>query len=605
MAASLLNTCYLCSDFSRRNLIGVSEDLEEHVLVTCRGVVKQYNVRLQKQIQSWTTKSWHPFTSAAVCDPVSNNVVAVINNSIISQWNHTEDDIDKLKRENFETPIYQLLVTGGTVYVIFTSGRVEDLLTALRTRKEPKPGCVKESESITYAAINKEDDLVVLLVKNEDNILKLMRLHLSNFSLSPLSCNLMMKDAYLTGICLVSTRLFTLWSNGNMHSHNLLSSPIEKLPGRYYSTVSSVSASKKTKIVPVAPSHIAIVGADTKDEGGVLVLWDVKFAMVTSSRRLKMYHDSPMSWVSSLGIIVVDGGYLTCTPYNIAESTLATVFGSRVSNDNESEPEMCYGWDTSVDMEKSEVLMNTIFVNKSERLVEILRSLNKLSLSESLLVSNVISPLIEKKELLLLYEVMDVFEDVPESCLVSVLQFYLQCDETEFDGLMKYPPMQMECKVYKEKEVVKCPFGPGKAHFINAVLGKPHTDVQLTKELNKLSFEDSLSIIQYLYFLILAGEVLLCPGEEGVKRDLSLAEVSEWLSLILDTKYHQLVMTSQVPIHRLLLSCFTQLTDMRKLLQELINLEPMIKRIVEEDNTHQQENMSCSGYSLERLVITR
>ncbi|XP_064089038.1 nucleolar protein 11-like isoform X2 [Macrobrachium nipponense] len=598
MAATLLNTRFLCSDFNLKNLIGVSENFEEHLIITCRGFVKIYNVRDQKLIQSWTTKTWHPFTSPAVYDPESKKIVAVINHSSISRWNHAEDDIDKVKRENFETSINQLIVSGGTVYVVFNSGRIEDLESALKSRKEVKPGCIEGNETITYAAVEKEKNIAVMVVKDQESHLKVWKLHLGDGS-SPVCCNMVVKDENLTAICMLSAKLYTLWSSGVMYCHNLHSDPIERLPGRQYSTVNVIEASRNARILPVSSSHMALIGADLKDEegkkisfgeryslqsmpelsratlqaaqlakensfscfshtyaGSLLVLWDVKFAMVTSTRRLKMYYDPPYAWVSSVGIIVVDGGSLSCTPYVIANSTLATVFGSRISSEAECPPETCYGWDATVDVKKGET--QTIYANKSEKLNEVLRSVNKLSLSESILAGTVIGPMVENKELALLHEVIAVFEDIPESYLVKVIQCYLRCKDSEFDGLFKYPVMQMEVKCQGEEGVVRCPFGPGKASFINAVLRKSYTDTHLAKELNMLSFEDSLSLIQYLYFLIVAGEVLLCPGNEA----LSLAEVSEWLSLILDTKYHQLILSSEVDVHRLLLSCFSRITDM-------------------------------------------
>lgn len=52
-----------------------------------------------------------------------------------------------------------------------------------------------------------------------------------------------------------------------------------------------------------------------------------------------------------------------------------------------------------------------------------------------------------------------------------------------------------------------CPFSAAKAHFINGVLQKPFTDVQLIIYLPRLSFEHALSLIQYLHFIITTGEV--------------------------------------------------------------------------------------------------
>lgn len=61
---------------------------------------KLFQVLDRRQVRSWSTKSWHPFTSAAVVDPASSNLIVVINGNSISQWSREEDDIDNVKRYN-------------------------------------------------------------------------------------------------------------------------------------------------------------------------------------------------------------------------------------------------------------------------------------------------------------------------------------------------------------------------------------------------------------------------------------------------------------------------------------------------------------------------
>ena len=58
--------------------------------------------------------------------------------------------------------------------------------------------------------------------------------------------------------------------------------------------------------------------------------------------------------------------------------------------------------------------------------------------------------LIEEKNLLLLDEVITAFEDIPEAYLIKVIQFYLSCDDSSFEGLFKYPDMQTEVKNEEE-----------------------------------------------------------------------------------------------------------------------------------------------------------
>nr|XP_045625265.1 nucleolar protein 11-like [Procambarus clarkii] len=607
MAASLLSTSFLCSDFSPRNLLGVNTDVEEHVLITSKSVVKRYNVLDRRQIRSWTTKSWNPFTSAAVYDKESNKVVSVISNTTLSQWSHEDDDIDKVKRHAFETPIHQLLASEGTVYVVFTSGQIENLATALNSRKQVKPGFLSEGESICYVQIIKNAKLVVMVVEKEGSPLRLFRLELTEcMSSASVSHSLTLANAQLSGICaLSSSELVTLWSTGDIYSFDLQTEYLEKLPGRQRATEKSIVASKNSKILELSPSHIAIVGLDKGDEGGLLVLWDIKFAMVTSCRKLKMYHNPPLAWVLTEGVIVAEGGSLALIPYVVQESNLATVFGTKVSETREFPSEVCHSWLNEKHRAHQEMVpkeaTQTIFCNKSKELGNIVQNLHRGALSESILVAEVLAQLIDQKKLRLLDEAIDVFSNIPETCLVDALNFYLQCKDMEFEGLCQCPPLQMEFEPLEEDgDKIICPFNSAKAHFINGVLQKPFTDVQLLIDLPRISFSNALVLIQYLHYLIATGEAEENP--EGV-RVPSLCQASLWLSMLFDTNYHQLVLTSEVSIHRLLLSCFTHITNLRKFLEGLVDTEPLVKWVLEAKSLPKQTHSSAL-YSIERLIIS-
>ncbi|XP_070001024.1 nucleolar protein 11 isoform X3 [Penaeus vannamei] len=622
MASSLHNTSFLCSDFHVRNLLGVSVDENEHILITCKGVVKLYNVLDRRQVRSWSTKSWHPFTSGAVTVPTTNNLAVVINGNSISQWSREEDDIDNVKRYNFEAPIHQLLVSADKVYTVFTNGEIEELQSAISTRRESKQGFLQEDETITYVQIIESTNTALIATKKREqaSCTKLYELQLNQSGgRSPRGYDLAVANCTLTGLCALSSSiLITLWSNGDMYSFDLRNDSLEKLPGKKHATETSVIPSKITKILELSPSHIALVGMGKGDEesqicdysthgrphcivlGGLIVLRDLSFAMTVCSRKLKMYHDPPLAWVTPDGIVVAEGGSLALIPYTVKESNLATVFGTKAS-DYEYTSEVCRSWNLGTEEAVPEEAQETIYTNKSTELTHIIRELRKDTLTESLLVTHLVNILLEQKKTRLLNETLDAFRDIPEACLVDIANYYLSCSDADFEGLCKCPPMETKCVIPgDEPEEVTCPFGKAKAHFVNGLLRKPFTDILLSPELYRLGFDCALSLIQYLHFILAAGEAELVPEEAS--RVPSVAQASSWLSLLLDTKYQHLVMTSQVDIHRLLLSCFTQVNNLRIFLEGLMDVEPLVKRVVEAKVLPPQ--MNSSSYSLERLTIT-
>lgn len=604
MAATLHQTGLLFGGFAPKNLLGVSEDEDGHLLVSFRSFIKRYNVTDRQQVRNWTTKSWHPFTSAAVYQREGSRVVAVVSGSILAQWSLEHHDLDSSKRSSFETPIHTLLTSGDSVLVVFATGHVEKLSTTLlASRKKPRPGFLGAEETITYVEIVKEASLMVMLAQKEGSSPTLYTLPLGESVSQPQdSHSLTLSSAHLTGICAMSSaKLVTLWSTGAIHIFEFQHDYLEKLPGRLHTTEQQAVAAKPTKILELSPSHVAVVGQDNEDEGGVIVLRDIKFGLVTSTQPLKMYYRPPHAWVTPSGLVVVEGGSLALIPFTVKESNLATVFGSRVAETKGFPSEMCRNWakenlQEAVPKEAKE----TIYSKKSVELNKVMQDVDRGALTESMMATEVIARLIELKKLNLLREAMNVFVDVPESSLVDVLTFYLDQPSMAFEGLCVTPHMPMEYDPQEEEgEKVVCPFQGAKAYFINGVLRRPFTDVQLLAALPKMCFDHVLSLIKYLHFLIAAGEVNLSPEE---KEGPSLRQASLWLSLLLDTNYHQLVMSSEVDIHRLLLSCFTQVSGMIKFLEGMADIELLARRIVKGEPLSKHTHTSAP-YSLERLVI--
>lgn len=56
----------------------------------------------------------------------------------------------------------------------------------------------------------------------------------------------------------------------------------------------------------------------------------------------------------------------------------------------------------------------------------------------------VIKCLIERHKLELLNETVDTFSAIPESGLIDVLMYYLQCADEHFTGITEVPQLQME-----------------------------------------------------------------------------------------------------------------------------------------------------------------
>ncbi|KAG0721443.1 hypothetical protein GWK47_046468 [Chionoecetes opilio] len=258
----------------------------------------------------------------------------------------------------------------------------------LASRKNPRQGFLDAGETITYVEIVTEARLIVMLVEKQGGSRTLYRLPLGECVSQPQdSHSLALNDARLTGVCATSSaKLITLWSTGAMYVFEFQNDYLENLPGRLHATEQQVIADKPTKILELSPSHIAIVGQDKEDEGGVIVLRDIKFSLVTSTQPLKMYHRPPPAWVTASGLVVVEGGSLAMIPFTVQESNLATLFGSRIAETKGFPSEGCHSW-AKMEGQLEDVpkeAKETIYSNKSAGLNKVMAQINRGALSESM-----------------------------------------------------------------------------------------------------------------------------------------------------------------------------------------------------------------------------
>ncbi|CAL4155689.1 unnamed protein product, partial [Meganyctiphanes norvegica] len=628
MAASLQASSFLCSDFTTRNLLGVTEDDSQHSLITCRGVVRRYNVSDRKQVGSWTTKSWNPFTAAAVRDTKSGKIIAVINKTSLTQWNNDDDNIDNVKKYNFKDAIERLVVAGEQVYVVFVNGRVKELSAAFKSRKINSDPLLEEGQVIQDVWVLPDIKKSVVLSTGPDGY-QLSCMSLSDDNVEYERFPLHYHDAALTGVCVVNpARLITLWSTGDLCNYDLGSFNGMRCPGVKMATVKELCITRNTKLLPLSEQHMAIIGMDKAGEGGMVALWDLTFSMVVSSRKLKMYHDPPLGWLTSESIVVTDGAALVLLPYTLSQSSLATVFGSKISECTAAMTDACVGWDN--DGPKPEAL-STLYSEKSPTLQLAIRDLNKGVLAESLIAKELVPVLLQRKQPKLIDEMLSTFESVPESSLVDILDFYIKSSDSVFDNILtqtlpSLPPMP-EPDPDREEPVAKNPFSAAKGYFICHVLRRPFTTTQLVQELPRMTFSNALLLIQYLHFLLTTGQAGLhadgtcteliatnfqglIPNTVSASQDEdsksspvfpSVSVCSQWLSYLLDTHYHQLVMTSEVDIHKLLLACLQDITMLRDFLEALEDTQPLVKRVME--GKVLPTTQAAAAYSMERLII--
>ncbi|XP_076043257.1 nucleolar protein 11 isoform X2 [Oratosquilla oratoria] len=549
----------------------------------------------RKQISSWLTHSWNPFTTPAVRNPGNGKIIAVIKNSYVYQWSDEETDIDKVKKKNFSNTIHKLIVKDETVFVVFDNGAVQTLSNAIATRKEEKSAVIGEGETILHTHISNGSEVITMVTLTKEGEHKAYLLSLKEESTSVIaSQNITNKTLNSKGFCILSTgEIICLWSDSSLALYNWDTQNQLTFKNHLYEA-EELNPRKSVRILQLSSTHIGILGMDASEEGGKLILVDIKFGLVTSSKKLKMYRNPPLAWNTGREVILTEGGSLAAVPFTLTVSNLATVFGSRTHENMDSLTDTCLRWPlVSYDWEIKPEATMTIFSKKSEGLSKIIQMLKLGSVTEDVVAKEVTAHTIQLKDVDLVEECVRSFEQFPESCIVDVLSFYMQHGEGSYDNDNKdEAEMKESINPFNEKQMA----------LINGVLSKPFTDIQLLAELPRLSFSLSLKLIKYLQHLITEGQAPVeKSSDETCKKIPLLQQLCIWLSLLLDTNYHQLVMTSEISIHKLLLTCLNEINTLRTFVENMVDIEPLARRIMEAKTL--PVNQAAAPYSIERLMI--
>ena len=100
--------------------------------------------------------------------------------------------------------------------------------------------------------------------------------------------------------------------------------------------VNGISLSSPVALVKLDATHIAIYGADSSDEGALLLLYDLKFGMTMAMRRLKFFCNPPLLYCppnnNVLLLCVVQN--LVVVPFNLQPSLLWNLVDKKQTSGN-------------------------------------------------------------------------------------------------------------------------------------------------------------------------------------------------------------------------------------------------------------------------------
>ncbi|RXG68741.1 hypothetical protein Avbf_00873 [Armadillidium vulgare] len=380
------------------------------------------------------------------------------------------------------------------------------------------------------------------------------------------------------------------------------------------------------------------------EEGGMLVLFDAKFGVSISTKRLKMYRDPPLAWNVPSGVVVGDGGSLVYVPVILSPSTVGSMLGSRILSVQEKRmSDVCIGWsgpkegsDSKSVQEIPYSAVQTILSNKSQKLTGIILSLKLGSVSEDIIVDEAVSKAIDSKDIKLLTEILSSFSFISEKCLVFMLKFLIELPEepnilqsvkktngksVRKKSLSNFTPtpklqgltngidedsveslceeMDIDKDVTESKEVPVCVFSKQKSDLINKILRKPISMEEIMKDILVLGYNNSIKLVEYLYFLLVSGIAQMFSTENHEVPNVE--NICTWLTILFDANYQQFLMTADVEIFRTHMKIFSYAKSIMDFWHSTFNVEVLVKGISTSDKM--PTKLINKPYSIEKITL--
>ncbi|CAH2090715.1 unnamed protein product [Euphydryas editha] len=584
--AKLHNYYVLCPLIDQNSFLGVSEDRDdENVIVTLgRNVVNKYRLSDQKQIGGWTSKEH--ITSTVIFDKEQDAYVGVFNRNTIKIWKEDSDNLDKTKKYKFSVNIFKLIPRENrSSLIIFDKGNCASLPYGLDNRKtyESKQ-LIKDSESIIDIACFSIEttDYICYVVKNTKNNYEILtcpiREELGDMEKSKLNKIKVSRpeDVYVVGE-LISIDdnycVYFLWNDGKMTVYDLL-----KTSWKTIGTVPWISTMSNVSISWMGQDHLILFGSNTDQDGAIIVAYNVILGVGSCRYPMKMYSENAKLYCFNGHIILEASNHIGMLPYVLETNrNLSSLLGS-----HEIVEDTCVeiaDWDTPV-----EPMFN---------IIDEVKDLLKVGLTERDMCAQVIPTLVEKGDYNQLLRVLKEFDDVPETVLVLLLNYAIKLvnpeniDLTNRENFVKYCKCEDGSK--KSKIILKSKF-----KVLDYLLEVTFSDAMLIPHLrNDLSLDNALFLMSYISYVLVDSDKSFNASYES--------KLFDWCILLMDAFYQQYLLTKDDKISIVL--NYTQKV-VENLIDQLFQVDtilPLLHKIL--SGKQSENNDESLSYAIELIEI--
>ncbi|XP_072168455.1 nucleolar protein 11-like [Diadema setosum] len=398
--------------------------------------------------------------------------------------------------------------------------------------------------------------------------------------------------ALLSASCLTdsSAVLYTLWEGGHVCCTHIPKSKLklEKEPQRLVCHLKFTvpGSEQEMRIAAISDRLVAIAGSQRLPSSGehkaTLFVWDTTYGTLQAQHSLVSGEDegmSDMTLAASLGSlaeteegvdlpVLVQAGDWTCqeetskkprgksgvTKETARSGTKLTALVQKVCDQTKTNTAKKFS------LAVEELLKSfQDSVPDSSALTLVLKSVMKRTEENTgfwsekalhdVIATNVIAAsscpefvgmLARRGEVSLLLDCLSFMRDFPELSLVRCLQVFLSIDED------KLPAMDTSTEDNHTGDSTTNPdedvISVARRQLVDEVLSKPFTDSFMLDAIKHLHFKEVVLLLKYLYLLLTNS----FSGKMGAHSEVSMDNVVDWIGVLLDAHFAQLVLVPDV-----------------------------------------------------------
>ncbi|ELU02001.1 hypothetical protein CAPTEDRAFT_221248 [Capitella teleta] len=605
---------------------------EDNIIITHgnrRGIV--LNVEDQKEIGDWSLKSGGHLESPVVA--YGDRYAAIVlspgtTTEAIRSWDAKALTLDKMQKHNasFEHWIIQVAATFHTLigainedaFVIYKDSRI----SLLSSESKDAVGLEYSGEIMFCDSIEFDDKHFVVVVMLDAEKLNLILYEVQSIGIQFKSIQLPLKGK-ATAYCLHSSSslgpaLTVLGEKGHLVRVHLSSMDACSL-----STITA-PYDIDTSIVALDDSQLAVAGVNSQSGNGIGI-WNCQLHCMQNVTPLPV--DAPMCspmYCHENKLLLILGGSLYAFPVTRRAATLRANLGKLKSTKaplsatgsqeklqkivNQLSPEKPPTQKALTQLFKDVGgILKGISGSASEGVLlqPLIASLTNVCLESSFWPRQQIQTLINSKlipascsvclmkalsdhtEVEMVLDALDSIRDIPEAALLSALACILSADDNklpDFDGF----------KESVQPEEPLSDFSAKKKHIVFHIMKQPFNDIFMVESLRNMKVDHIKEL-----FKLLSDELVCLCQHILILRPLSTAQIVDWISMMVDAQFTQLVLSQE--FHPLFMVLQDVVREQMEFYNELSCLEEILQRLRDQVQLPTQKNIG--SYCIQTLHI--